>query len=170
MRHRLYFVMPDLASAIRTANDLLLARIEDRHMHFLGRRGMSLGELHEASYLQKSDIRHALQLGVGLGAACGMVLGVFLKLTPIGDVEFGVGTFLLCTLGGAAFGGWASTLVGLSTPNKDLERFKADIDAGRILLMLDVPALRLEEIRQLVERSHPEARSLGEDPAIPAFP
>ena len=62
MRHRLYFVLPDLASAIRTANDLLLARVEDRHMHFLGRRGMSLGELHEASYLQKSDLRHALWL------------------------------------------------------------------------------------------------------------
>ena len=170
MRHRLYFVMPDLASAIRTANDLLLARIEDRHMHFLGRRGMSLGELHEASYLQKSDIRHALQLGVGLGAACGMVLGVFLKLTPIGDVEFGVGTFLLSTLGGAAFGGWASTLVGLSTPNKDLERFKADIDAGRILLMLDVPGTRYEEVRGIIARTHPEAIDRGNEPTVPAFP
>lgn len=170
MRHRLYFVMPDLASAIRTANDLLLARIEDRHMHFLGRRGMSLGELHEASYLQKSDLRHALWLGVGLGALCGMVLGVFLRLQPIGGVEFGVGTFMLATLGGAAFGAWASTLVGMSAPNRDLLRFKPDIDAGRILLMLDVPASRVDEIRALVERSHPEARDYGEDPAIPAFP
>ena len=170
MRHRLYFVMPDLASAIRTANDLLLARVEDRHMHFLGRRGMSLGELHEASYLQKSDLRHALWLGVGLGALCGMVLGVFLRLQPIGGVEFGVGTFMLSTLGGAAFGAWASTMVGMSAPNRDLVRFKPDIDAGRILLMLDVPASRVDEIHALVERSHPEARDYGEDPAIPAFP
>jgi hypothetical protein len=58
MRRRLYVVVPDLASAIQTANDLLLARVEDRHMHFLGPRGTSLGQLHEASFLQKSDLRH----------------------------------------------------------------------------------------------------------------
>jgi len=39
MRRRLYFLLPDLGSAIQTANDLLLARIEDSHMHFLAKRG-----------------------------------------------------------------------------------------------------------------------------------
>jgi len=38
MRRRLYFLLPDLGSAIQTANDLLLARIEDRHTHFLVKR------------------------------------------------------------------------------------------------------------------------------------
>src|SRR5579885_3248105 len=38
MRRRLYFVLPDLDSARRTADDLLLARIEHRHMYFLARR------------------------------------------------------------------------------------------------------------------------------------
>src|SRR5215831_13222123 len=52
MRRRLYFLLPDLGSAIQTANDLLLARVEDSAMHFLARRGMSLGQLREASYLQ----------------------------------------------------------------------------------------------------------------------
>ena len=32
MRRRLYFVLPDVESARRTADDLLLARIEDRHI------------------------------------------------------------------------------------------------------------------------------------------
>ena len=41
MRRRLYLVLPDLASARQTANDLLLARIEDRHMHFLARRDLA---------------------------------------------------------------------------------------------------------------------------------
>jgi hypothetical protein len=39
MRRRLYFVLPDVDSARRTADDLLLARVEDRHMRFLARRG-----------------------------------------------------------------------------------------------------------------------------------
>jgi hypothetical protein len=59
----MYFLLPDLGSAIQTANDLLLARVEDGHMHFLAKRGMSLGRLHEASYLQKSDAVHGAELG-----------------------------------------------------------------------------------------------------------
>ena len=38
MRRRLYYVMPDLPSARRMMNDLLLARIEERHIHFIGKR------------------------------------------------------------------------------------------------------------------------------------
>jgi hypothetical protein len=170
MKRRLYVVLPDLASAIQTANDLLMARIEDRHMHFLGRRGMSLGGLHEASYFQKSDVRHALFLGAGIGALGGMLLGIYLKLTPIGAFEFGVGTFLLATIGGTLFGAWASTLIGLSTPNSHLKPFQADIEAGKILLMVDVPAARVEEIEALLARRHPEAADKGIDPSMPAFP
>lgn len=170
MRRRLYFVMPDLATAVRTANDLLLARVEDRHMHFIGPRGASLGELHRASPLQTSDLRHALQLGVGLGVVGGILLGIFLRLTPIAGVEFGVGTLLLCVLGGAAFGAWSASLAGLAAPNQELRRFSADLDAGRIVLLLDVPAGRVDEIRALVGQRAPAARDYGEDPAIPAFP
>ena len=68
MKRRLYWLLPEVESARRTADDLLLARVEDRHMHFLARRGTDLGELHEASVLQKSDVRHAA------GACCGPVL------------------------------------------------------------------------------------------------
>lgn len=170
MRRRLYVVLPDLASAIQVAHDLLLAHIGDRHMHFLGRRGMSLGGLHEAGYMQKSDVRHALFVGAGLGALGGMLLGIYLKLTPIAGITFDVGTFLLTTIGGTAFGAWASTLIGLSTPNHKLKPFEKDIAGGKILLMVDVPAGRVEEIEALIKRRHPKAFDHGVDPTMPAFP
>jgi len=53
MRRRLYFVLPNLSSARKVAEDLLLALIEQRHMRFLARRDMELGDLHEAGRLQK---------------------------------------------------------------------------------------------------------------------
>lgn len=170
MRRRIYVVLPDLASAIQTANDLLLARIEDRHMHFLGRRGMSLGDLHAASFLQKSDLRHALVLGVGLGVFGGLCLGIYLKLTPIGNYTFDIGTLLLCVLGGGMFGGWAATMIGVSTPAKELKPFEKDIKAGRILLMVDVPTARVEEIHAMIQQRHPEASDRGVEIVIPAFP
>lgn len=172
MRRRLYFILPDLASAIQTANDLLLARIEDRHMHFLGRRGMSLGELHEANFLQKSDFRHSLFIGALIGTIGGLLAGVFLKLAlgTIGSFVFDVGTVIIATLAGALFGGWASTLVGISAPNHKLKPFEADMNAGRILLMVDVPPSRIDEVKALVARRHPEVSDRGVEPLMPAFP
>ncbi len=166
MRRRLYFVLPDLGSAIQTANDLLLARVEDRHMHFLGRRGMSLGELHEASFMQKSDFRHALFLGTVLGLVGGFAVGVVLKLTDIGDI----GWLIVATVIGALFGGWSATLIGISAPNHKLRPFETDIDAGRILLMVDVPPARIEEVKALVAKRHPEVTDRGVEPLMPAFP
>jgi hypothetical protein len=170
MSRRLYFVLPDVTSASQTANDLLLARIEYRHMHFLGRRDMSLGELHEASYLQKSDLRHALAVGTGIGVIIGMLIGIYLKLTPIGDYSFGVGTLILSTLIGGVFGAWGSTLVGVSAPNSELKQFTDDIEAGKILLMVDVPVSRVTEIEQLIAKRHPEVADRGVEPSTPVFP
>jgi hypothetical protein len=75
MRKRLYFVLPDVASADKTADDLLLARIEDRHMHFLAERGTDLGKLHEADSQQKSDRVHGAETGMVAGGLCGLLAG-----------------------------------------------------------------------------------------------
>jgi hypothetical protein len=170
MRRRLYFVLPDLGSAIRTGNDLLLARVEDRYMHFLAKRGMSLGELHEANYFQKSDLRHSMQIGFILGGCLGFVVGIYIYLTPPEGANLQLVTILIATVVGALFGAWAASMIGISTPNTALKRFEAEIGEGRVLLMVDVPKDRVAEIQELVHRSHPEASDHGLEPTIPAFP
>src|SRR6266571_3309264 len=109
MRRRLYFLLPDLGSAIKTANDLLLARVEDSHMHFLAKRGMSLGPLHEANYLQKSDCVHGAELGFVLGGAGGFLIGIYIYLTPPDGVTLQLVTVLISTVIGAVFGASASS-------------------------------------------------------------
>jgi hypothetical protein len=170
MRRRLYFVLPDLGSAIRTGNDLLLARVEDRYMHFLAKRGMSLGQLHEANFFQKSDLRHSMQLGFLLGGCAGFLGGIYIYLTPPEGANLQLVTILIATVVGALFGAWAASMIGISTPNTALKRFEAKIGEGRVLLMVDVPKDRVEEIQELVHRSHPEASDHGLEPTIPAFP
>ncbi len=170
MRRRLYFMLPDMGSAVKTANDLLLARIEDRHMHFLARRDMALGELHSATYFQKSDLRHSLYLGMLLGGVGGFMVGVYMYLTPGESMQLELIAILMATLFGAVFGAWASSLIGISTPNITLKRFEADIEAGRILLMVDVPKNRVDEIQNLIHARHAEASDHGIEPTIPAFP
>jgi hypothetical protein len=66
MRRRLYFVLPDIESARAMLNDMLLARIECRHIHFLSRRDTLPDDLPQANVLQKTDIVHGAQVGVAI--------------------------------------------------------------------------------------------------------
>jgi len=170
MRRRILYLIPDLASARRMMDDLLLARVEERHIHCLARRGTPMEGLHEASMLQKSDLVHGAQMGLILGAALGCVLGLAVAYTMIGGEGARIITVLGLAFLGALFGTWVSSMVGSAVPNSRLAQFQAAIDEGRILLMVDVPEWRVEEIRERLRAIHPEAEDRGLDPHVPAFP
>ena len=169
MRRRLYFLLPDLGSARKTADDLLLARIEDRHMHFLARRGTELGELNEASYLQKTDLAHGAGLGLAIGGAAGLLLGgAIVFFPPVGEPQ--AGTVLVTTVVAALLGAWMASMAAAAVPNSRLKQFQDEIERGKILLMVDVPFARVEAIRELVQARHPEATARGLETRFPAFP
>jgi hypothetical protein len=170
MRRRLYFLLPSVDIARETANDLLLARIEDRRMRFLARRGTDLGELHEASHLEKSDLVHGAELGLAIGGACGIVAGIVAVVMPPGGVPLQLVTVVLLALAGAGIGAWLSSLVGASVPNSRLKDFAQEIENGKILLMVDVELGRVDQIRELVLGGHPETEARGIEPTVPAFP
>ena len=71
---------------------------------------------------------------------------------------------------GAMFGAWAASLVAMSVPNSRPKAFQKEIEAGKLLLMVDVPPSRIQEIQDLVHRRHPEATAHGVEPTLPAFP
>jgi hypothetical protein len=170
MRRRLYFLLPDIASARATMTELLLARIEIGHVHLLARRDMLPDDLPAANVLQKTDVIHGARVGVLLGGIAGACAGGLFVMFPPAGAALPLGTILFTALFGAVFGAWASSLAGASLPNSQLRRFHAEIDRGQVLMMVDVPMRRVEEIADLVARRRPEARSGGFEPTIPAFP
>jgi hypothetical protein len=162
MRRRLYFLLPDVESAKRTADDLLLARVEDRHMRFLARRGTVLEPLHEAGYLDKTDMVHGAAVGLALGAVIGALVGALIIAYPPEGTNPQLVAVLIGMLIGAPLGGWVSSMVGAAVPNSRLKQFEADIAAGRVLTMVDVPFRRVDEITELVVSRHPEAMPRGQ--------
>ncbi|HXZ52047.1 MAG TPA: DUF1269 domain-containing protein, partial [Burkholderiales bacterium] len=74
---RLYFLVPDVETGKKVVDELLLARVEWKHMHVLAKRGTPLEDLPEASFWQKSDIvpamLRAVPMGGGTGILCGLV-------------------------------------------------------------------------------------------------
>jgi hypothetical protein len=160
MRRRLYFVLPDVESAKHTADDLLLARVEDRHMRFLAKRGTALEPLHEAGYLDKTDMVHGAAVGLALGAIIGALAGAAIVVYE--GMSAKLVAVLIGMLVGAPFGGWVASMAGAAVPNSRLRQFDADIEAGRVLMMVDVPYRRVGEITELVVSRHPEAVSRGQ--------
>jgi len=170
MRRRLYFLLPDVASARRTADDLLLARVGDRHMHFLARRGTDLGELHEASYAIKTDLARGAGLGLVLGALGGALLGAMIVGAPPEGTQPGLGSAVMAMLAGALLGVWLGSMAAVAVPNSRLRSFQPEIEHGRVLLLVDVPYGRVDEVRDIVLARHPEAMSAGVETRYPAFP
>ncbi|TMS58150.1 DUF1269 domain-containing protein [Imbroritus primus] len=170
MRKRIYWLLPDLASARRTMDDLLLARVSERHIHFLAAEGTDMSGLHEANILQTSDIVRAAQMGLMIGGGVGILAGLAAAMFPIiGDTPQWGMVGVLAVLGGL-FGAWSASMIGSSARSTRIKRFEDAIARGQILLMVDAAPGQIEEIENMLQRQHPEARFEGMDPAIPAFP
>ncbi len=171
MRRRIYWLIPDLESARRTMDDLLLARIAEPHIHFVARDGVDMSGLHPANVLQTSDVVRSAQAGLVIGGAAGAVLGVVVALFfPIISAAPDWGMVAVLAILGAGFGAWSSSMIGISAPNNRLARFEPAIEQGQILLMVDAPHSRVEEIEARLQALHPEAHLEGVEPNIPAFP
>jgi hypothetical protein len=170
MLRRIYFLVPTVTAAKAIVDELLLARIEERHLHVVAREGTPLEDLPAAKLAQSTDLVPALQRGVAAGGLAGLLAGALAVTFPPAGLVLGGGALLGLTAVGAGFGAWMSSMVGVGLPNSRIEQYQQAIEAGQLLLMVDVHRERVEEVEALVMRHHPEAELEGVDPNIPIFP
>jgi hypothetical protein len=172
MRHRLYYLLPDINAARATMDELLLSRIEVRYIHFLTGGQALPDDLPEANLMQRTDVVRGAEMGMAIGAALGLILGIGL-LYYFDEIErAGVKAAIVvaAALLGMLFGAWASSMQGASLPNSRLAGFLGELEKGGILLMVDVPVSRIEEIETRLAERRPETRFRGEESHIPTFP
>jgi uncharacterized membrane protein len=167
---RIYFLVPTVASARSIVDELLLARVEQRHIHIVAREGTALENLPAAGLAQSSDLLPALQRGAAAGGLTGLLAGLLAMSFPPAGLVIGGGALLVFGVFGAGFGAWMSSMVGVDLPNSRIEAYEKAIQAGELLMMVDVPRTRVEAVEVLVIRHHPEAELEGVDPNTPLFP
>ena len=170
MRRRLYYLLPDVPSARALLDELLLARIEERHIRFLARDGALPDDMPGCGVLLKTDLVHGAQLGALIGGIVGLAAGILLVLMPPDGLTMRTAAILLLALGGALFGAWASGMNGCAIPNRKLEQYKDAIDGGQVLMVLDVPVRRVRQIEDMIAVRHPDYRFGGAEPPLVAFP
>lgn len=169
---RLYFLVPNITSCKQIVDELLLARVDEHHIHIVGKEGTHLLEEHlpEAGLLQKSDFIPAVERGIAVGGVTGLLAGIAAVTFPPAGLVLGGGAILGLSLLGAGFGAWMSGMIGVSVPNRQTRAFEQAIEKGELLMMIDVPKARIDEVSALVKQHHPEAEIEGTEPTIPAFP
>ena len=167
---RLYFMLPDIDTTRKVVDELLLQRIESSHIHVIAREGTALEDLPEASLLQKSDFIPAVERGLAVGGVTGVLAGIAAVTFPPAGLVLGGGAILATSLAGAGIGAWVSGMIGVDVPNSQIEKFEQGIQAGEVLMMVDVPKDKVTEIEAMVHSHHPQAEMGGTEPHIPAFP
>jgi hypothetical protein len=160
MMRRIYFLVPDIATTKRIVDELLLARIEERHIHVIAKRGTELEDIPEASLVQKSDFIPAVERGLAVGGSVG----------ALASTVIAGGILLGSALAGAGVGAWAGALIGVSTPNSRIKQFEEAIEGGQLLVLADVPKGRVDEIEARVREHLPNVDIEGTEPKQPAFP
>lgn len=159
MRRHLNFLLPDVAQCKNLVAELKELGLKDQDIHVMAREDIPLEGLHKANALQKTELTHGVEMGLGVGGVAGMLGGLLAVTFPPAGVALGGGAVILgTTLAGAGFGGLVSAFVAKDIPNHELEDYQSAVIRGEILLLLDVPTTRVAEIIALIEDHHPEVK------------
>lgn len=158
----LYFRVPTIESATHIVEELRINGVPENQIYVIGKDHyhLQMAHLHEAGVLQTTDLRQALIRGIIVGALAGLLVGIVLFLFPIEefkDFKIGWGTIMALGVVGALFGAWGSTLVGISIPNPIVHQCERAIEAGELVIFLDIPVDSVKEVSALIKRHHPEA-------------
>ena len=133
---RLYVVLPDHDTAEIVVDELLLKRVDDHHIHVVAKEGATLSDLPEASIFQKTDFIPAVERGLAVGGATGILAGLAAAAFPAVGLALGGGAVLGTGLAGAGIGAWVSGMIGLGVTNSQIKQFEKPIEDGGFLMMV----------------------------------
>ena len=152
MRIRHVFSTPDIQTARDAMEAARLAGVHDDDLLLVARSDIELDAIPDERKEADTDLRHAAVRGAGFGAGAGLLGGLLaVVVTPIGLTLAGAAAV---TLAGAVIGSGAAALFGSALPDPIRQQFEAEIQAGKILLVVD-------GMEQVLSVAEPQIRRTG---------
>lgn len=135
MKTRCVFSTSDLMVARAAMAAAREAGIDDHDISLVAREDIELQSIPDHLMQGRNDFYPAAIRGGACGGGTGLLLGLIaVAVPPLGVTLAGAGAM---TLAGAAFGCWIGELVGFEVPDVVSRKFKSEIAAGRILVVID---------------------------------
>ncbi|HEY4294762.1 hypothetical protein [Luteibacter sp.] len=135
MKTRRVYSTPDIAQARRTLAAAREAGVADSDLSLIARHDIELDAIPEDRKDEHSDFMPAAVRGLAQGGATGLLAGlVAVMIPPLGVTLAGA---LGVAAAAAVVGGWTGALTGSAAPDPVRQKFEAEIEAGRILVVVD---------------------------------
>ena len=135
MKTRHVFSTPSVEAARTVMQAARAAGVPEEDISLIARSDIELEATPEQHKEAGSDFYPAALRGVVGGGAVGLLAGlVAVAIPPVGITVAGVAGL---TVAGALTGGWTGALVGASVPDPVRRKFEEEIEAGRVLVVLD---------------------------------
>lgn len=139
------------ASSVAQAGDAVAAAREagvpEDGISLVARSDIELEAVPDDLKLAETDFKTAAVRGTGVGVVAGTLAGLLAATVPPLGLTL-AGAMIGGGAAGALVGTWASALVGASIPEPVRRRFEEEIEAGRILLVVDAE----EELQDALSR------------------
>lgn len=165
MNQRLYFLLPDREHAVRIVSELVEQGFDRDSMHTLAGKGLDNRGLPDSGAHQRTDFAGRMEFW---GWRSNLALFFLSALVLFFMILAGAGLWLLVPLGLMV----VTFVLGerfTHLPNTHLAEFRDALKHGEILLMVDTPAERVNEVEQRVHKGHPEAVAGGASWNAPAL-
>ena len=162
---RLYYVVDNIGTTSAISEHLHAEGIKDWNFHVLSKDRSELytHNLHSASPLHTNDsVRTGERRGL-VGGCIGLLTGLglhFSQILPWYFDRFSVFTLIVI---GALLGALQGCIAGARKENYKITEFHDEIESGRYLIMLDVPAGEKAAFRELMSLQFPDAAYRGND-------
>jgi hypothetical protein len=155
VKSRHVFSTPDLATAKAAMQAARVAGVDEDDISLIARSDIELEATPEQHKEAGGDFYPAAVRGALSGGATGLLAGlVAVAIPPLGVTLAGVAAL---GLAGAMVGTWTGAMVGAEVPDPVRRKFEGEIEAGRILVVLDGK-------KDLLERAEPALLSAGATP------
>jgi len=155
----IYYLSPTLKSTQQISDDLHGIGVDDWFLHIVSKHESELSKekLHSSNYIETLDVIRDGLIGAGIGFSAGIAAALLtMALEPFGpDMHWFGYVAIVFVL--SCFGAWVGGLVGIASENKKLANFRADIDAGKFLVLIYAKQHQEEKIKQMMTAKHAEA-------------
>lgn len=165
MLRRLYFLFPDEAHAELAVNHLVNRRVPKAFIHAIA-KGVELMNLPPATPLQMNDTAFHIEQILWKINLLVFATALVLFVASLFTAEWFWSGIMFALMLAAYFAG---KVFIESVPHDHLTEFTSALAHGEILLMVDVPFYRVNDIVEYVEHIHPEARLDGASWMVDAF-
>jgi uncharacterized membrane protein len=137
---RYIYAFDTAESAYGAVIALRLNGIDEQCISLIARADIQLEKIPEHFLDASTDFVPAIGRGVAIGGVTGLFAGLIAMAIPPLGIALGGSALLAFFGGGAVLGAWTAALVGSSVPDPIRRKFEDEIQAGRILLVVDAHA------------------------------